>query len=224
MVRPYIELWPDTLTFQHYVFALTSTQIGIWYVNSVAVAVGVTVITILSSMLCGYAISQLRFPGPDRALVADPRLVHGPDPGADHQPLRADRAARAGEHLGRHHPAAADPPGDHHRLQAVLRPGAQGLPRGGGDGQRLGVRDPLQGLPADELGGDDGALDRLLHLDLERLPLAVPVGDPDRDDDDHRRHHPGAGRLRRLLRPPARRPPSSPACRSRSPTCSSSAA
>ena len=63
MVRPYIELWPDTLTFQHYVFALTQTQIGIWYVNSVVVAVGVTVITIVSAILCGYAISQLRFPG-----------------------------------------------------------------------------------------------------------------------------------------------------------------
>ena len=24
VVRPYIELWPDTLTFQHYVFALTA--------------------------------------------------------------------------------------------------------------------------------------------------------------------------------------------------------
>jgi multiple sugar transport system permease protein len=63
VIRPYIELWPDTLTFQHYVFALTKTQIGIWYVNSIVVAVGVTVITIVSAILCGYAISQLRFPG-----------------------------------------------------------------------------------------------------------------------------------------------------------------
>jgi multiple sugar transport system permease protein len=63
VVRPYIELWPDTFTIQHYVHALTNTHIGIWYVNSVAVAVGVTVITIISSLLCGYAISQLRFPG-----------------------------------------------------------------------------------------------------------------------------------------------------------------
>ncbi len=62
-VRPYIELWPDTLTFQHYTFALTQTQIGIWYLNSVVVALGVTVLTITSSMLCGYALSQLRFPG-----------------------------------------------------------------------------------------------------------------------------------------------------------------
>jgi multiple sugar transport system permease protein len=63
VVRPYIELWPDNLTFEHYVHAVTATQIGRWYVNSIAVAVGVTVITIISSMLCGYALSQLRFPG-----------------------------------------------------------------------------------------------------------------------------------------------------------------
>jgi multiple sugar transport system permease protein len=63
VVRPYIELWPDTLTFQHYIHAITATQLGTWYVNSIAVALGVTLICVLSSMLCGYAISQLRFPG-----------------------------------------------------------------------------------------------------------------------------------------------------------------
>ncbi len=63
VVRPYIELWPDTLTFQHYWFALTETQIGTWYVNSIATAVGVTILTVSTSMFAGYAISQLRFPG-----------------------------------------------------------------------------------------------------------------------------------------------------------------
>jgi multiple sugar transport system permease protein len=63
VIRPYVELWPEHLTFEHYVNALTKTQIGIWYVNSLAVAVGATFITILSAMLCGYAISQLNFPG-----------------------------------------------------------------------------------------------------------------------------------------------------------------
>jgi multiple sugar transport system permease protein len=63
LVRPYVELWPENLTFQHYVHALTATQIGAWYVNSIVVAVGVTFITVGSAMLCGYAISQLRFPG-----------------------------------------------------------------------------------------------------------------------------------------------------------------
>jgi multiple sugar transport system permease protein len=63
VVRPFIELWPETLTFQHYVHAVTDTQIVAWYINSIAVAVGVTVITIVTSLLCGYALSQLRFPG-----------------------------------------------------------------------------------------------------------------------------------------------------------------
>ncbi|GGL53136.1 carbohydrate ABC transporter permease [Wenxinia marina] len=63
VVRPYVELWPDTLTFQHYVFALFETQIGRWYLNSIATAIGVMVLTVSSSLLCGYAISQLRFPG-----------------------------------------------------------------------------------------------------------------------------------------------------------------
>jgi multiple sugar transport system permease protein len=63
VVRPYIELWPENLTFSHYLTAVTNTQILTWYLNSVAVAVGVTVITIVTSMLCGYALSQLSFPG-----------------------------------------------------------------------------------------------------------------------------------------------------------------
>lgn len=62
VVRPYIELWPDTLTFQHYWFALTQTQIGTWYINSIATAIGVTILTVSTSMFAGYAISQLRFP------------------------------------------------------------------------------------------------------------------------------------------------------------------
>ncbi|WP_174803585.1 carbohydrate ABC transporter permease [Martelella limonii] len=62
VVRSYIELWPETLTFSHYYAALTETQIGIWYVNSIVTALSITVLTVGSSMLCGYAISQLEFP------------------------------------------------------------------------------------------------------------------------------------------------------------------
>lgn len=62
VIRPYIELWPDTFTFSHYIFALTKTEIGRWYINSVVVALAVTVLTVGSSLLCGYAISQLHFP------------------------------------------------------------------------------------------------------------------------------------------------------------------
>ena len=63
VVRPYIELWPENLTFSHYYTAIYDTQIVTWYINSIAVAVGVTLITIITSALCGYALSQLRFPG-----------------------------------------------------------------------------------------------------------------------------------------------------------------
>lgn len=62
-VRKAIELWPEHLTFEHYTFALFETQIGRWYVNSIMTALGVTVLTVSSSLLCGYAISQLNFPG-----------------------------------------------------------------------------------------------------------------------------------------------------------------
>jgi multiple sugar transport system permease protein len=63
VVRPYIELWPENLTFSHYYTAVFDTQIVAWYINSIAVALGVTVITIVTSMLAGYALSQLKFPG-----------------------------------------------------------------------------------------------------------------------------------------------------------------
>ena len=62
VVRPYIELWPDTLTVSHYYFALTQTDIGRWYLNSIVTALSITVLTVLSSLFCGYALSQLNFP------------------------------------------------------------------------------------------------------------------------------------------------------------------
>jgi multiple sugar transport system permease protein len=63
VVRTYIELWPETMTFGNYIHTLTKTMIGTWYVNSIATSIGVTALTIGSSMMCGYAISQLHFPG-----------------------------------------------------------------------------------------------------------------------------------------------------------------
>ncbi|AJY47979.1 carbohydrate ABC transporter permease [Martelella endophytica] len=62
VIRTNIELWPEHLTFGHYVFALTQTQIGIWYLNSIVTAIAITFLTVASSMFCGYAISQLDFP------------------------------------------------------------------------------------------------------------------------------------------------------------------
>jgi multiple sugar transport system permease protein len=63
VVRTYIELWPETPTLANYTHIIFNTKIGWWYLNSVVTAVGVTLITIATSMVCGYAISQLGFPG-----------------------------------------------------------------------------------------------------------------------------------------------------------------
>jgi multiple sugar transport system permease protein len=63
VVRPYIELWPEHFTLDGYIYVLTHSRIGYWYVNSVIVALSVTVLVVFMGACCGYAISQLRFPG-----------------------------------------------------------------------------------------------------------------------------------------------------------------
>lgn len=63
VVRPYIELWPDTFTTQAYTYIWSQTELARWYLNSLIVAAAVTVLVIGMGSACGYAISQLRFPG-----------------------------------------------------------------------------------------------------------------------------------------------------------------
>ena len=63
VVQPGLELWPRTLTLEAYAHILFNSQIGAWYINSVATSVGVTVLVILMGATCGYALSQLSFPG-----------------------------------------------------------------------------------------------------------------------------------------------------------------
>ena len=62
-MRPYIELWPDTFTFEAYTHILLNTQIARWYLNSIITAGAITVGVVAMGAACGYAISQLRFPG-----------------------------------------------------------------------------------------------------------------------------------------------------------------
>jgi multiple sugar transport system permease protein len=63
VVQPGIDLWPRTLTFDAYTHILLNTQIGTWYINSLVTSLGVTVLVVLMGATCGYAISQLSFPG-----------------------------------------------------------------------------------------------------------------------------------------------------------------
>lgn len=63
IVRPGLNLWPETWTLEAYAHVLFNTKIGIWYLNSLVTAGSATVLVIMMSAAAGYAISQLNFPG-----------------------------------------------------------------------------------------------------------------------------------------------------------------
>jgi len=56
-------LLPDEFRLSAYVEAIFNTRLMVWYFNSVGTAVIVTVTVLVISMLCAYALSQIRFPG-----------------------------------------------------------------------------------------------------------------------------------------------------------------
>lgn len=58
-----VEFLPRTWTIEAYWQVLVNTMIGRWYINSLVTSLGVTVITLVTSALTAYALSQLRFPG-----------------------------------------------------------------------------------------------------------------------------------------------------------------
>lgn len=50
-------------TLDGYVYMIQRSNLPIWYLNSTIVSVGVTFLVVVMAAGCGYAISQLRFPG-----------------------------------------------------------------------------------------------------------------------------------------------------------------
>ncbi|MEO9298935.1 carbohydrate ABC transporter permease [Devosia alba] len=58
-----VEFLPRTWTVEAYWHVLVNTMIGRWYINSLVTSLAVTVITLGTSALTAYALSQLRFPG-----------------------------------------------------------------------------------------------------------------------------------------------------------------
>lgn len=56
-------LLPQSFTFAAYVEVFQKTKIVLWYLNSIMIALIVTVLVVAMSVACGYALSQLRFPG-----------------------------------------------------------------------------------------------------------------------------------------------------------------
>ena len=63
VIRPYIELWPDTFTLEAYFHIIQNTRIVRWYINSIITSLSITFLVVFMGACCGYAISQLRFPG-----------------------------------------------------------------------------------------------------------------------------------------------------------------
>jgi multiple sugar transport system permease protein len=61
--RRTIELLPEHPTLAAYVYMLTHSSLLNWYLNSTIVSLSITFLVILMGSCCGYAISQLRFPG-----------------------------------------------------------------------------------------------------------------------------------------------------------------
>jgi len=58
-----IALWPSRINTEAYEHIWTSTNIGIWYINSFVTSAFITAGVIVSSAGCAYALSQLDFPG-----------------------------------------------------------------------------------------------------------------------------------------------------------------
>ena len=56
-------LIPDEFNLNSYIDAIFNTRLLTWYWNSIGTALIITVVTIITSMMCAYAISQMRFPG-----------------------------------------------------------------------------------------------------------------------------------------------------------------
>jgi multiple sugar transport system permease protein len=58
-----ISLLPKEPTLNGYLYVLQHSDLPIWYINSTITSVGITFLVVFMAACCGYAISQLRFPG-----------------------------------------------------------------------------------------------------------------------------------------------------------------
>lgn len=63
VIKKGVELWPTEPTLESYVFVATGTKIGLWYINSIATALLTATGAVLIAATCGYALSQMQFPG-----------------------------------------------------------------------------------------------------------------------------------------------------------------
>ncbi len=63
VVKAGVDWLPIRWTVEAYINALFNTKLGLWYLNSLATSLMITLLVLLTSAAAGYAISQLNFPG-----------------------------------------------------------------------------------------------------------------------------------------------------------------
>ena len=67
-----VESWgiiPKNITFEHFIYMFTKSSMMTWYINSMMTSFGVTLLVIIISMPCGYALSQIQFTGKNLIFV-----------------------------------------------------------------------------------------------------------------------------------------------------------
>ena len=70
VIDPDWSIFPRIMSIAAYLDVLTKSAIGTWYINSIATSVGITLLVILISMPCGYALSQIDFVGRKIILIS----------------------------------------------------------------------------------------------------------------------------------------------------------
>jgi multiple sugar transport system permease protein len=58
-----INILPSNPSLNNYLYIIQHSDLPIWYLNSTITSVGITFLVVFMAACCGYAISQLRFPG-----------------------------------------------------------------------------------------------------------------------------------------------------------------
>ena len=63
VIREGINVFPQSPSMENYLYVIRNSDLPIWYVNSTITATAITFLVVFMGACCGYAISQLRFPG-----------------------------------------------------------------------------------------------------------------------------------------------------------------
>lgn len=58
-----INIFPSNPTLNNYLYIVEHSNLPIWYLNSTITSLSITFLVVFMAACCGYAISQLRFPG-----------------------------------------------------------------------------------------------------------------------------------------------------------------